>query len=190
MGRGSSKAGNGGNAAKISHGETVFAAFPPNSLHPNGDAIIAKTSDDRYRYLGFVPNYDSIQIDKNSSNYRRAERDFNIKAKITANGEVVVSAAGLYQRKKTYKSVNDFKKDAMKRVNSRSEYNDAELRALKDGYVSQIQAENWKSLLTKKTQSDALKQMQKDIKEDMKYLKERQKAADVARAKIKRIGGN
>lgn len=190
MGRGSSKAGNGGNAAKIKHGETVFAAFPSNSLHPNGDAIITRTSDDRYRYLGFVPNYDSIQIDKNSADYRRAERDFNIKAKITANGEVVVSAAGLYPRKKTYKSVDDFKKDAMKRISSRSEHNDAELRALKDGYVSQIQAENWKTLLAKKTPSDALKQMQKDIKEDMKYLKERQKAADMARAKIKRIGEN
>ena len=151
MGRGSSKAGSGGNAAKIKHGETVFAAFPPNSLYPNG------SSNNIVCCLEILPT---------------------------------LPAAGLYQRKKTYKSVDDFKKDAMKRVNSRSEYNDAELRALKDGYVSQIQAENWKTLLTKKTPSDALKQMQKDIKEDMKYLKERQKAADMARAKIKRIGGN
>ena len=87
---GSRAGGSGGGAAptsssnsKLRNGETAFASFAPTGLNPNGEAIIAKTSDGGYRYMGHIPDYNNIRVDSESSDYKQAQRDFNVRASMS-----------------------------------------------------------------------------------------------------------
>lgn len=192
MGGGSGGSGGGGSASasNLRNGESPFASFSPMPLKPEGEPIIARTADGGYRYMGHIPDYDNIRIDRDSADYKQAQRDYNIKASMTANGQIVVQNAGLYNRKKTFKDVETFRKDVIKRIDSRSQFDKDKLNSLKKGRISQIQAEYYRGVVKKNSSSMAIKKMNEGIRNNMQATKERLTVAENAKAKVNQIVDN
>lgn len=184
------KAGAGGGSSassRLRNGESAFVSFPPTALNPDGEAIIAKTSDGGYRYMGHIPNYDYIRIDSDSADYKQAQREYNVKASMTADGQITVQNAGLYNRKKTFKDAEAFRKDVIKRIDSRSQFDKDELDSLKKGRISQIQAEYYRGVVKKNSSSMAIKKMNEGIRNNMQATKERLTVAERAKAKANQL---
>lgn len=174
-------------SGRLRNGESAFVSFAPTGLNPNGEAIIAKTSDGGYRYMGNIPDYDNIRIDSDSSDYKQAQRDFNVKASMSEDGRITVQKAGLYDRKKTFKDAETFRKDVIKRIDSRSQYDKDELDSLKKGRISQIQAEYYRGIVKNNTSSMAIKKMNEGIRNDMQAVKARLEVAGKAKSKANQV---
>lgn len=176
MGRGTSKANGGGGGGGLSKGEEAYVSLPPNSLNRNGQVIVAKTSDDRYIYKGGFDKND-YRVDKNSAEYKRALRDYNVNAKFHSDGSVTVTKGGLYNRKKNFKSVDDFHKESEKRLNESINYNKIKVADTKKGYIPQIQAENIKSIVRNNSTAQAMQKIGKEMQESINYSNVRIAAA-------------
>lgn len=186
-GRGGSGGGGSASVSNLRNGESPFVSFSPTSLKPEGEPIIARTADGGYRYMGHIPNYDDIRIDRGSADYKQAQRDYNVKVSMTADGQIAVQNAGLYNRKKIFKDTETFRKDVVKRIDSRSQFDKDELDSLKKGRISQIQAEYYRGVVRKNTGSMAIKKMNEGIRNNMQAIKERLTVAENAKAKVNQI---
>lgn len=185
MGRGRSKAGTA--TKSNANGDEAFVSFPKTKLNPNGKTIVTKTQDGGYRYLGYIPKEDDVTVDKSSQDYKQAKRDFNVKLSVAKDGTVQVSNGGLYSRQRTFKSVSEFKKDALKRIDKISQLDKDKMASLQSGRISQIEAEYFKGIVRKKSQSAALKDMKYAMAENVKAVKARLEVAENAKAKLKMI---
>lgn len=175
------------NNRSLHNGESAFVSFTPTALHPQGEPIIAKLADGGYRYMGYIPAYDNIRVDSESSDYKQAQRDFNVRASMSEDGRITVQKAGLYDRKKTFKDAESFRKDVIKRIDSRSQFDKNELDSLKKGRISQIQAEYYRGVVRKNTSSMAIKKMNEGIKNDMHSIKARIEVAEKAKTRINQV---
>lgn len=184
---------NGTNTIVISDmrkGETRFAGFAPSPLHPDGETVISKDDDGRYRYLGRVPNWTEMRVDKDSPEYKNRLKEYNINLTKHSDGSITVQKGGLYERQKKYKSKKEFLKDAEKRMNSRSHYDDIEFNSKVNGRLSQIEAELYKRIINTSTKSDALKKMNRNFKNALQSALVRYQAGQDAKAKLKQLADN
>ena len=172
---------------RLKTGEEAFVSFAPTGLRPEGEPIIAKTADGGYRYLGEIPDYDRIRVDSNSDEYKQAEKDFNVTVRMYADGTLKVMKGGLYDRTKTYKDAEAFRKDVKKRIDARSSYDTKELDSLKQGRISQLEAESFRGIVKKNSSSMAVKKMNDTMRTNMQNVKARIKVADKAREKADRV---
>lgn len=174
------KASSGGLRA----GESPFVSFPPTPLKPEGEPIIARTADGGYRYMGHIPSWDSIKVDTDSQAYKRAQRDYNVKAVVNSNGEITVKRGGLYARDKTYKNVDAFEKDVKKRIDSSSSFDVSHRESIEQGRISQISAEYYRGIVRNNTSSMAIKKIGESLRQDMSDSKARLDVAEKARRKV------
>ena len=102
----------------------VFLKTPGTSLNPNGEVwIVKKNGQYKWVHANLLPDDGVVApVDKSSDLYRQQLSTLNIKAGINKSGQLVVQGKGLYSRKKTFKSVDDFEKDAKKRLESAKLY--------------------------------------------------------------------
>ena len=176
-----------GNGGRMQKGETPFVSFAPTPLRPEGEPIIARSNDGRYRYMGNIPKYEDIRVDTESSDYKQAQRDYNVTARFYPDGQVKVVKGGLYDRDKTYKSAEDFRKDVSKRIESRASFDKQELSSIQKGYISQIEAEYYRGIVNKNSSAQAVKKMNEGIKGDMASVKARLEVADKAKRRINQV---
>ena len=171
-------------------GETRFAGFAPSPLHPDGETVISKDDDGSYRYLGRVPNWTEMRVDKDSPEYKNRLKEYNINLTRHSDGSITVQKGGLYERQKNYKSKKEFLKDAEKRMNSRSYYDDIAFNSKVNGRLSQIEAELYKRIINTSTKSDALKKMNRHFKDSLHSALVRYQAGQDAKAKLKQLAAN
>lgn len=155
--------GGGGNTA----GGSDFASFSPTALNSSRERVITLTNDGDYIYSRTIPNFNDTRIDTNSSEYKRALREFNIKAQFNADGSVSVANGGLFSRKQKFKNTSDFQKEANKRIDSRINYWKSEESRVKSGKLTQIEAESIKSTVRNKSKSMAIKDINNAFKEQI-----------------------
>lgn len=150
----------------------VFLKTPGTSLNPNGEVwIVEKNGQYKWVHANLLPDDGVIApVDKSSDLYRQQLSTLNIKAGINKSGQLVVQGKGLYSRKKTFKSVDDFEKDAKKRLESAKLYYNGGLQSIKDGVLSQLEAENMKSILQKNPSAQALGLIRKEVRQTQKSL--------------------
>lgn len=165
-------------------GESPFISFPPTPLKPEGEPIIARTEDGGYRYMGHIPAWDDIKVDTDSQAYKRAVRDYNVKAVMNSNGEITVKRGGLYARDKTYKNVDAFEKDVKKRIDSSSSFDVSAREGIQQGRISQISAEYFRGVVKNNTSSMAIKKMGESIRQSMADTKARLDVAEKAKRKL------
>lgn len=151
--------------SQLYNGESAFVSFAPSALHPNGEPIIAQDQSGGYRYLGTVPNWTQIQVDRNSPEYKQIQRDYNMKWTVHKDGSVTVQKGGLYPREKKYKTQKEFRRDVEKRIDSRSRYDDTAFNNKVHGKLTQIEAENLKTIARNNSKSQALKKMNAYMKD-------------------------
>lgn len=171
----------------IKKGETAFASFAPTALHPEGEVVIARTADGVYRYVGNIPDYDRIRVDSDSSEYKQAQRDFNVTVAMDSNGRVTVKKGGLYDREKTYNDAEAFRADVKKRIDSRSSWDTRELDSLNQGRLSQIEAELYRSIVRKNSSSMAVKKINEAMSTKMQNVKTRIEVAEKAKRTADRV---
>lgn len=148
-------------------GGSDFASFSPTALNGSRERVITLTNGGDYFYSRAIPNFNDIRIDTNSSEYKRALRDFNVKAQFNADGSVSVANGGLFSRKQKFKNTSDFQKEANKRIDSRVNYWKSEENRVKSGKLTQIEAESIKSTIKNKSKSMAIKDINKSFKEQI-----------------------
>lgn len=166
MGRGSSgsKASDskkgGGSSPSLKQTEISFASFS------NGEAVVAVNSNGDYRYVRALPNPDT-NIDTSSAEYKRALSDYNVKAQFNSDGSVAVKKGGLYSRKTTFKSVDEFQRETNSRIDKQIKYYDGRKSSLLSGNISQIEAENFKHILQTNSSAQALRKINTSLKESI-----------------------
>jgi hypothetical protein len=175
--------GGGGSSASSSDLRANESVFLLNGKTP----VIALSDDGSYRYLGFIPNWTTMQADKQSREYKQAIRDYNIKLQTHSDGTVTVEKGGLYSRKRTFKSKSAFIKDAEKRLRDSSILDDSRLSDIIHGIIPQIQAENFRSITRSMSSSMAAKEMKKQIRETMQAAVDRYSAYQTAKTKLQNL---
>lgn len=181
-GRGSSsgkgKSGGSANTPNIqamSQGEESYVKLPPTWLNKDGQTVVAKTADGEYVYkVGFDKT--DYRIDTDSSEYKKALQGYNIKASFKADGSVSVAKGGLFSKKRTFKTIDAFEKEANKKLDAYKAYYDRDTRLTKSGRITQLQAENLKSLIYNDT-PNALKRFNDSLKTSLMSSRTRSVAA-------------
>lgn len=159
--------GSASSAGGSTAGGSDFASFSPTALNSSRERVITLTNDGDYFYSRAIPNFNDIRIDTNSSEYKRALRDFNVKAQFNADGSISVANGGLFSRKQKFKNTSDFQKEVDKRIDSRINYWKSEENRVKSGKLTQIEAESIKSTVRNKSKSMAIKDINNAFKEQI-----------------------
>ena len=140
-----------------------------------------------YKYSGHIPEtYFNKAIDKSSNDYKRALRENNVKYQIHSDGSVSVEKGGLYNRKRTFKSEKEFRNETNKRIDSNIAFEKKQMDATKSGRMSQIAAENVKSVFRNNPISQAAKKIEKERGENIYRNRTRIAAAESMKARFNR----
>lgn len=183
-----SNAGAGENAnnsqTQLANGEEAYVKLPPSALYKDGQIIVTKDADGGYIYkVGGEKSTGAI--DKNSTEYKRALRDYNVKAQFNADGSVTVTKGGLYNQKRKFKSVDAFQKETETRIDKYIDYYKKQEQATSQGRISQIQAENLKSSLKNSASYHSpLQQFGKSLTKDMESSRIQQTAAQDMKTRL------
>lgn len=155
----------GNKASETSKNGTDFVSFAPTALSKKRERVVSVNSDGEYIYSRPIPNFTEAKIDTASSEYRRALQDYNIKAKFNNDGTITVTSGGLFSRKQSFKTAEDFQKEANNRINSRKDYWDRQEQRIKSGRLTQLEAESIKTTVRNNTKSMAIKNINKDFRD-------------------------
>lgn len=192
-GRGSSSGKEAGRArdnekAALRSGETVYATFEPSRTVKEGDTYnigVAKTANGDYRYTGYIPSSDSVKIDKNSAEYKRELRNYNVNAQFKADGTVEVTKGGLFTKKRTFKTIDSFEKETSAKLNGSMDYWQKTLDRRAEGYIAEATAQKWKTEMSRTFASPTAKRKyQSEIVDGMKYPKMRISAAQDMKSRL------
>lgn len=168
---------------KLKAGEEAVVRLAPNWLNKEGQIMVYKNKDGNYVYTGHIDK-EVPKTDTKSAEYKANLARNNVKAKFLSNGKVSVSSGGLYAKKKTFKNVEDFKKDVNARLDAKIKRRTQNVNDLKKGILpfSQLQAENIKSDFKNNVSSVAMKKIGKTLHNDLKsYQLEIDAAKDAKR---------
>lgn len=168
---------------KLKAGEEAVVRLAPNWLNKEGQIMVYKNKDGNYVYTGHI-NKEIPKTDTKSAEYKANLARNNVKAKFLSNGKVSVSSGGLYAKKKTFKNVEEFKKDVNARLDAKIKRRMQNMSDLKNGILpfSQLQAENIKSDFKNNVSSVAMKKIGKTLHNDLKsYQLEIDAAKDAKR---------
>lgn len=177
----------GGGGGQLASGEESYVRLSPTSLHKNGQVVVAKDADGRYIYkVGFEKP--TAAIDKNSTEYKRALRDYNVKAQFNSDGSVTVAKGGMYSKKRKFGSVDAFQKETNSRIDRAVEYYRQQEQATSQGRISQIQAESLKSSLrSAASYHSALQQFGKEMTRDMQSSRIQQEAGKDMKSRLAEV---
>lgn len=161
-----------GSGYQLKDGEEVFARSSPTSFNKQGEILIIKNADGDYVYKGFVGDYKGA-IDKNSSDYKYALSSSNVKSKFKSDGSVEVVKGGLFDRKKTFKNTDDFQKEVNKRLDYKIQIETSRIESIKKGILpfSQVEAENYKTIIRSNVLVDAKNKIAKELQDSIKNSK-------------------
>ena len=166
MGRGKSKAGGGSSGGN-------------NKNYSGIGKFLTGNDSEGYKYSGHIPDtYFNKAIDKSSNDYKRALRENNVKYQIHSDGSVMVAKGGLYNRKRTFKSEKEFRNETNKRIDANITFEKKQMEATKSGRMSQIAAENVKSVFRNNPISQAAKKIEKERGDDIYRNRTRIAAAE------------
>lgn len=157
---------------------TDFVSFAPTALSEQRERVITLAENGDYIYSRKIPNFDDVKIDTSSAEYKRALRDFNVKAQFNADGSVSVASGGLFSRKQKFKNTGDFQKETYKRIDNNISYWKSEENRVKSGKLTQLEAENIKSTVKGKSKSMAIKEINNGFKEQITQAKTYTAAGD------------
>lgn len=160
------------------HAATFFVSFAPTALSDQRERVITLTENGDYIYSRKIPNFDDVKIDTSSAEYKRALRDFNVKAQFNADGSVSVASGGLFSQKQKFKNTGDFQKETYKRIDNNISYWKSEENRVKSGKLTQLEAENIKSTVKGKSKSMAIKEINNGFKEQIAQAKTYTAAGD------------
>lgn len=201
-GRGSSsgKAGKGSGTSKagkvrnekvvLGEGETPFATFIPSTEVPEGDIFniaVVKNKDGQYIFKGYIPPASTIKIDQTSQEYQKTLRDYNVHAKFNSDGTVDVTKGGLFTKKRKFKSIDAFEKEATAKLDGSAAFWQKHIDITEKGIISQLDAEHIKSTINRQKMyatATTRKQFGTEISKSMKYPKMRVTAAQQMKARI------
>lgn len=181
--------GGGGSGGATIQGKD-FVSFPPTALNKQGERVVTLTDDGSYIYSRPIPNFSNSTIDTNSPEYKRALRDYNVKAQFYADGSVSVSKGGLFSRKQKFKNINDFQNEANKRIDNQVNRWKSEENRVKSGRLTQIEAENIRLTVRNKSSAIALKDIHKGFKEQITTSRTYIKAGEDMKRRLKRAINN
>ena len=140
-----------------------------------------------YKYSGHIPEtYFNKAIDKSSDDYKRALRENNVKYQIHSDGSVMVAKGGLYNRKRTFKSEKEFRNETNKRIDANIAFEKKQMDATKSGRMSQIAAENVKSVFRNNPISQAAKKIEKERGDNIYRNRTRIAAAESMKERFNR----
>lgn len=161
--------------AKLKSGEESYVIMPPTKLNKTGKTVVAKTENDEYIYK---VNWDKSEkkIDKTSTEYQRALRDYNVKATFNSDGTVSVTKGGIFSRKVKFKTISAFEKEVNKRLDGYKNYYDNSAKLTKSGRISQLKAEVLKGYIRNDT-PNALKKFNKEMQDSLLSARTRSAAA-------------
>lgn len=149
----------------LKSGEKAEVRMPPNWLNKEGEIIVAKDENGKYIYkVGFDKT--DYKIDTNSDEYKAALRAYNIFAKFSSDGKVTVNKGGLFAKKRTFKTIEEFSAEADKKINALIKYHESKAEATKQGRISQIESELLKGWIRDDT-PNALTRMNKQMKKSL-----------------------
>ena len=146
-------------------GETPFVEMR-GWLKGSKWAVVAKNESGQYIFKGYF-NKEDRWVDTKSPEYKSILSEYNIKAAFHKDGSVSVKSGGLYGRAKKYKSKDAFLSDASKKLDGMKNYYQDVQNATKKGVISQVTAENFKSLV-RNDYPNALRKMKKSMEKDIK----------------------
>lgn len=187
--RGGSSGSKGGGGGSAIQGKD-FASFPPTPLNKQGERVVTLTDDGDYIYSRAIPNFSDTTIDTNSLEYKRALRDYNVKAQFNADGSVSVAKGGLFSRKQKFKNINDFQNEADKRIDTQVNRWKSEENRVKSGRLTQIEAESIRLTVRNNTPSMAIKNINKGFKEQITTSRTYAKAGEDMKRRLKRVISN
>lgn len=174
--------------AALRSGETVYATFEPSRTVKEGDTYnigVAKTANGDYRYTGHIPSSDSVKIDKNSAEYKRELRNYNVNVQFKADGTVEVTKGGLFTKKRTFKTIDAFEKETSAKLNGSMDYWQKTLDRRAKGYIAEATAQKWKAEMSRTFASPTTKRKyQSEIINGMKYPKMRIAAAQDMKSRL------
>ena len=150
------------NSISLQPGDEVYIKATPSRFYPDGEVFVIKTADGKYIYTKHI-NYNTPKIDTNSDDYKRALFSNNVKAKFLSDGKVTVSSGGLFSRKRTFSNTNSFENEVNTILDRRINYYNQQVEHIKQGRISQLQAEILRGYLKNKTKSDAMRLFSKDL---------------------------
>lgn len=178
MGNCTSGTSGGAGGGRVSQSGSDFISFAPTALNKGKERVVTLADNGDYIYSRSIPSFDDINVDTNSQGYKRALRDYNIKAKFNENGTVTVTSGGLYSRKQTFKNTDAFSDDATKRIDNLKSYWSGQEQRIRSGVLTQLEAESIKSTVIKSSKSMAIKSINSGFKERISSAMNYTAAAD------------
>lgn len=155
--------------------------------YSNVGKFLTGNDSEGYKYSGYIPEtYFNKAIDKSSNDYKRALMENNVKYQIHSDGSVMVAKGGLYNRKRTFKSEKDFRNETNKRIDANIAFEKNQMDATKSGRMSQIAAENVKSVFRANPISQAAKKIEKERGENIYRNRTRIAAAESMKERFNR----
>lgn len=160
---------------KRESGNEVILREGKTWLNPEGKPVVTKNKKGEYIYLPYFKKSDK-KFDKESNEYKRSLKEYNIKAGVHKDGRVTVTKGGIYSRKQTFKSADAFKKDANKKLDKQIKYNEHMMNKLKNGVLTygDLDVSSIKSAIRNKTN---LKDINKSLSERYEYHRMQVEAA-------------
>lgn len=152
---------------------------------PRGEVVVVKNENGEYVYKGYIDKSD-VRVDTSSAEYKQALRDNNVKVKFNANGTVTVTSGGLFDRKRTFKTIEAFQQEANSRIDRNIEYDKRQAERTRKGIISQLHAENIRSDFSSKTSGDAKRAVEKQLRSAIKSQETRAAAAQDMKQRLAR----
>lgn len=126
-------------------------------------------NDGKYQLKIAIPE-SAKKIDTQSSEYKRALREYNVRAAFNSDGSVQVKNGGLYSRSKKFKDINAFEKDVNEKIDRLTDYYNKVADNRRKGYVPQVQVDSIKNIVRSNPSGQAIGKIQKMISsETMSY---------------------
>ena len=155
--RGKEKKADEGN---LNPGDNVIAAAGPKKRP------ILVENDGKYQLKIAIPE-SAKKIDTQSSEYKRALREYNVRAAFNNDGSVQVKNGGLYSRSKKFKDINAFEKDVNEKIDSLTNYYNKVANNRQEGYIPQVQVDSIKNIVRSNPSGQAIGGIQKMISSEI-----------------------
>ena len=173
---------------QLKQGESVFLRDTPNWMHPDGNIVIVKDSQGRYKMVDGTYSFNG-RIDESSSEYKTALQSDNVKAKFMTDGTIEVTKGGLFNRKAKFKSVDAFQKEVNKRLDGKIDYYNKSAESVKNGYLpfGELSADKYKNLFKTRTTTDARREIRNDLEKTVKTYKTNSAAAQDMKSRLSKL---
>lgn len=162
----------------LNPGDNVIAAAGPKKRP------ILVENDGKYQLKIAIPE-SAKKIDTQSSEYKRALREYNVRAAFNSDGSVQVKNGGLYSRSKKFKDINAFEKDVNEKIDSLTNYYNKVVNNRQKGYVPQVQVDSIKNIVRSNPSGQAIGKIQKMISSEIMSYRTQAAAGEDMKRRLK-----